>query len=103
MWRRTLTLILPEMIGNVTALTERNRASALCLEGSGSYDHTVPAQPSGYGSSWLESHLSIIWRTIMSKERKSHREDKKKPVMTPKEKKAAKKSKKESRNILGEH
>jgi len=35
----------------------------------------------------------------MSKERKSHREDKKKPVMTPKEKKAAKKS----RNILGEH
>jgi hypothetical protein len=39
----------------------------------------------------------------MSKERKSHREDKKKPVMTPKEKKAAKKSRKESRNILGEH
>ena len=39
----------------------------------------------------------------MSKERNSHREDKKKAVMTPKEKKASKKSKKESRNTLGEH
>ncbi len=39
----------------------------------------------------------------MSKERKSHREDKKKAIMTPKEKKAAKKSRKESRNTLGEH
>jgi hypothetical protein len=36
----------------------------------------------------------------MTKERSSHREDKKKPAMTPKEKKAAKKSKKESRDIL---
>ena len=96
-------MILPEMIGNVTALTERNRASALCLEGSGSYDHTVPAHPPGYGSSWLENHLSTIWRTIMSKERRSSREDKKKPAMTPKEKKAARKSRKESRDSLGEH
>ena len=39
----------------------------------------------------------------MSKERKSHREEKKKPAMTPKEKKAARKFRKESRNILGEH
>ncbi|MGB5304964.1 MAG: hypothetical protein WBO06_13835 [Gammaproteobacteria bacterium] len=39
----------------------------------------------------------------MSKERNSHKEDKKKPVMTPKEKKAAKKSKKESRDFLGSH
>ena len=39
----------------------------------------------------------------MSKERKSNREDKKKPALTPKEKKAAKKSRKESRNTLGEH
>jgi hypothetical protein len=39
----------------------------------------------------------------MSKERKSHREEKKKPAMTPKEKKAARKSRKESRSILGEH
>jgi len=39
----------------------------------------------------------------MSKERKSNREDKKKPVMTPKEKKAAKKTRKESRGGLGEH
>ena len=39
----------------------------------------------------------------MPKERRSHREDKKKPAMTPKEKKAANKSGKESRNILGEH
>ena len=37
---------------------------------------------------------------IMTKERSSHREDKKKPAMTPKEKKAAKKSKKESRDFL---
>jgi len=42
-------------------------------------------------------------RTIMSKERRSNREDKKKAVLTPKEKKAASKSRKESRNILGEH
>ncbi len=39
----------------------------------------------------------------MSKERRSNREDKKKPAMTPKEKKAAKKSRKESRGLLGEH
>jgi hypothetical protein len=39
----------------------------------------------------------------MSKERKSNREDKKKPAMTPKEKKAAKKTRKESRDLLGEH
>jgi len=38
----------------------------------------------------------------MSKERKSNREDKKQAVMTPKEKKAAKKSRKESRGVLGE-
>ena len=96
-------MILPEMTGNVTAPTERNRISALCIEGSGSSDHTDPAQPPGYGSSWLENHLSTIWRTTMSKERKSNREDKKKAILTPKEKKAAKKSRKESRNTLGEH
>jgi len=39
----------------------------------------------------------------MSKERKSQREDKKKPAMTPKEKKAVRKSRKESRDSLGEH
>jgi hypothetical protein len=38
---------------------------------------------------------------FMTKERKSNREDKKKPAMTAKEKKAAKKSKKESRAFLG--
>ena len=42
-------------------------------------------------------------RTIMSKERRSHKEDKKKPAMSPKEKKAARKSRKESRDLLGEH
>ena len=36
----------------------------------------------------------------MTKERRSHREDKKKPAMTPKEKKAAKKSRKESKDSL---
>jgi hypothetical protein len=39
----------------------------------------------------------------MSKERRSNREDKKKPAMTLKEKKAARKSRKESRGSLGEH
>ena len=34
----------------------------------------------------------------MPKERKSNKEDKKKPAMTPKEKKAAKRSKKESKS-----
>ena len=76
---------------------------ALCLEVSDSSDHTDPAQAPGYGSSWPENDQSNSWRTIMSKERRSHREDKKKPAMTPKEKKAAKKSKKESRDLLGEH
>jgi hypothetical protein len=37
----------------------------------------------------------------MSREQKSNKETKKKPVMTPKEKKAAKKSRKESRDFLG--
>jgi hypothetical protein len=50
-----------------------------------------------------ESRLSvfILEQDIMTKERSSRREDKKKPAMTPKEKKAAKKSKKESRDFLG--
>jgi len=39
----------------------------------------------------------------MSKEHRSSREDKKKPAMTPKENKAARKSRKESRGSLGEH
>ena len=37
----------------------------------------------------------------MTKEHKSNREEKTKPSMTPKEKKAAKKSKRESRPFLG--
>jgi len=37
----------------------------------------------------------------MTKERRSQKEDKKQPALTPKEKKAAKKSRKESRNFLG--
>jgi hypothetical protein len=36
----------------------------------------------------------------MTKERKSNREGKKKPAMTSKEKKAAKRSKKDSKNFL---
>ena len=43
-------------------------------------------------------HLSGV--NIMTKERKSNREEKKKPAMTPKEKKAAKKTRKESRTSL---
>ncbi len=46
-------------------------------------------------------HHQLSRAKIMTKERSSHREDKKKPVMTPKEKKAAKKLKKESSDILG--
>jgi hypothetical protein len=38
----------------------------------------------------------------MSRERKSNREDKKKAVLTPKEKKAARKSRKASRGLLGD-
>jgi hypothetical protein len=37
----------------------------------------------------------------MTKERRSNKEDKKKPAMTPKEKRAAKKSRKEPRDFLG--
>lgn len=36
----------------------------------------------------------------MTKERKSNREEKKKPAMTPKEKKAAKKARKGTRDIF---
>jgi hypothetical protein len=36
----------------------------------------------------------------MTKERRTQKEDKKKPTMTPKEKKAAKRSRKESRDFL---
>jgi hypothetical protein len=44
--------------------------------------------------------IIYLEQEAMTKERSSQREDKKKPAMTPKEKKAAKKSKKESRNFL---
>jgi hypothetical protein len=37
----------------------------------------------------------------MSKEHKNKRDTKKKPAMTPKEKKAAKKEKKDTNNVLG--
>ena len=37
----------------------------------------------------------------MTKERRSNKENKKKPAMTPKEKKAAKNTKKESGNFFG--
>ena len=47
--------------------------------------------------------INYYLEKMMSKERKSNREDKKQPAMTPKEKKAAKKSRKEARGILGEH
>jgi hypothetical protein len=36
----------------------------------------------------------------MTKERRSQKEDKKKPAMTPKEKKAAKRSRKETKDFL---
>jgi len=46
------------------------------------------------------SPINYPEQKIMTKERKSNREDKKKPAMTPKEKKAARKSRKESRGSL---
>jgi hypothetical protein len=39
----------------------------------------------------------ILGENTMSKEQKSNKEDKKKPAMSPKEKKAVKKSKKDSK------
>ena len=50
--------------------------------------------------SWPDTHQSLGAKN-MSKEQKSNKENKKKPAMTPKEKKAAKKSKKESNGFLG--
>jgi hypothetical protein len=44
-----------------------------------------------------KNHQSVRVNT-MSKEQRSNREDKKKPTLSPKEKKAAKKSKKESKS-----
>jgi len=41
-------------------------------------------------------HLAFIGSNPMSKERSPNKEDKKKPAMTPKERKAAKKLKKEA-------
>jgi len=41
-------------------------------------------------------HASPIWRITMSKERNSSREAKKKPALTLKEKRAAKKAKKDT-------
>ena len=38
---------------------------------------------------------------IMSKEHKNKRDTKKKPVLSPKEKKAAKQGRKEGKNVLG--
>ena len=47
-------------------------------------------------------NFQFIWARseTMSKEQKNIKADKKKPAMTPKEKKAAKKSKKESKKIF---
>jgi hypothetical protein len=50
------------------------------------FDLTIPPQPAGANT--------------MSKEQKSNKEDKKKPALTAKEKKAAKKTKKETKGFL---
>jgi len=44
----------------------------------------------------------LFGEKTMTKERRSKREGKKKPAMTPKEKKAAKRSKKEPKDFLGD-
>jgi hypothetical protein len=46
-------------------------------------------------------NVSISGETIMSKEKKSNKESKKKALLTPKEKKAAKAAAKQARNTLG--
>lgn len=74
------------------------------LEKTGSSDHIIAALEGRPGLT-VEGRTSPMnyLENIMSKERKSNREEKKKAVMTPKEKKAARKSRKESRGLLGEH
>jgi hypothetical protein len=46
----------------------------------------------------LSAPHQLFGVSIMSKEQKSNKEDKKKPALSPKEKKAAKKSKKDSKS-----
>jgi hypothetical protein len=46
----------------------------------------------------LQTTHQLFGASNMSKEQKSNREDKKKPALSPKEKKAAKKSKKDSKS-----
>jgi len=46
----------------------------------------------------LDKIPSINWSETMSKEQKSNKETKKKPALSPKEKKAVKKSKKDSKD-----
>jgi hypothetical protein len=46
----------------------------------------------------LQTTHQLFGASTMSKEQKSNREDKKKPALSPKEKKAAKKSKKDSKS-----
>jgi hypothetical protein len=46
----------------------------------------------------FQKNHQLFGACIMSKEQKSNREDKKKPVLSPKEKKAAKKTKKDSKS-----
>jgi hypothetical protein len=45
----------------------------------------------------IHSPHQLFGASAMSKEQKSNKEDKKKPALSPKEKKAAKKSKKDSK------
>jgi hypothetical protein len=74
------------------------------LDGASSYC----TQKANFGDSMLGGLLNLLycppelfWSGAMSKEQKSNKEAKKKPAMTPKEKKAAKKSRKESRDSMG--
>ena len=57
----------------------------------------------GVGSTTIiDSDTKTAEENIMGKERKSNKEAKKTPGMTPKEKKAAKKAKKNERGRIGE-
>jgi len=61
---------------------------------SGSFELSVYTRPE-------EFPLIILGVSTMRKGQKSNKEGKKKPAMTPKEKKAAKKEKKDSTGLFG--
>ena len=75
------------------------RYSVLCVALSGCH-YLGSFEPSGYDLP-EKFPLIILGVSTMSKGQKSNKEGKKKPTMTPKEKKVAKKEKKDSPGLFG--